>query len=78
MEQPLVEQIIKSLFPELEVEIYSFEVLPRQQLNELLDWVPDSPAYFVGVNVKEYPTPVLNMSDVVSLYTGCEFNIFRG
>ena len=78
MEQPLVEQIIKSLFPELEVEIYSFEVLQRQQLNELQEWVPDSPAHFVGVNVKEYPTPVLNMSDVVSLYTGYEFNIFRG
>ena len=78
MEQPLVEQIIKSLYPELELEIYSFEVLHRQQLNELQEWVPDSPAFFVGVNIKEYPTPVLNMSDVVSLYTGREFNIFRG
>ena len=77
MDKPMVENIFKSLFPELEVEISSYEELPRQQLNESQEWVPDSPAYFIGVNIKEYPTPVLDMSDVVSLYTGYEFNIFR-
>jgi hypothetical protein len=77
MEQPLVERIVKSLFPELEMEIISFEELPRQRLNESQEWVPDSPSYFIGVRINEYPTPVLNISEIVSLYTGCEFNIFR-
>ena len=73
----MVENIFKSLFPELEVEIFSYEELPRQQLNESQEWVPDSPAYFIGVKIKEYPSSVLNMSETVSLYTGYEFNIFR-
>jgi hypothetical protein len=77
MNKPMVENIFKSLFPELEVEIFSYEELPRQQLNESQEWVPDSPAYFIGVKIKEYPSSVLNMSETVSLYTGYEFNIFR-
>ena len=77
MDKSLVEKIFKSLYPELDIEIISFEILQRNQLNEQQEWVEDTPAIFVGVNMKSWPSQALNISDVLSLYTGYEFNVFR-
>ena len=46
MDKPLVEKILKSLYPELDVEIISFEILTRNKLNEQQEWIEDSPAIF--------------------------------
>jgi hypothetical protein len=77
MDKPLVEKILKSLYPELNIEIISFEVLQRSQLNEQQEWVQDSPSIFLGVNTKSWPSQTIDISKKLSLYTGYEFNVFR-
>ena len=77
MEKKKIEKILDILYPELKIEIKHIECLPRQQLNENNEWVPDSPAYFVEIVINQYPSPLPNLSDTVSLYTGLEFNFMR-
>jgi hypothetical protein len=45
-------------------------------MNESNEWVVDSPSYFVGVFINEYPSKAINISETMSLYTGFEFNVF--
>ena len=71
-----VESVFKILYPELKIEIKSFEELTRKQLNESNEWVEDSPCYFVGVLINEFPSRAINISETMSLYTGFEFNVF--
>jgi hypothetical protein len=71
-----VESIFKILYPELKIQIKSFEELSRKQMNESNEWVVDSPSYFVGVFINEYPSQAINISETMSLYTGFEFNVF--
>ena len=71
-----VESVFKILYPELKIEIKSFEELSRKQLNESNEWVEDSPCYFVGVFINEFPSRAINISETMSLYTGFEFNVF--
>ena len=71
-----VESIFKILYPELKIKIKSFEELSRKQMNESNEWVVDSPSYFVGVFINEYPSKAINISETMSLYTGFEFNVF--
>ena len=71
-----VESIFKILYPELKIQIKSFEELSRKQMNESNEWVVDSPSYFVGVFINEYPSNVIDISETMSLYTGFEFNVF--
>ena len=71
-----VESVFKILYTELKIEIKSFEELTRKQLNESNEWVEDSPCYFVGVFINEYPSRAINISETMSLYTGFEFNVF--
>ena len=71
-----VESIFKILYPELKIEIKSFEELTRKQMNESNEWVEDSPSYFVGVFINEFPSRAINISETMSLYTGFEFNVF--
>ena len=71
-----VESIFKILYPELKIKIKSFEELTRKQMNESNEWVEDSPCYFVGVSINEYPSRAINISETMSLYTGFEFNVF--
>jgi hypothetical protein len=72
----IVESIFKILYPELKIQIKSFEELSRKQINESNEWVVDSPSYFVGVFINEYPSKAINISETMSLYTGFEFNVF--
>ena len=71
-----VESVFKILYPELKIQIKSFEELTRKQLNESNEWVEDSPCYFVGVFINEFPSRAINISETMSLYTGFEFNVF--
>ena len=48
-----VESIFKILYPELKIQIKSFEELSRKQMNESNEWVVDSPSYFVGVFINK-------------------------
>ena len=71
-----VETIFKILYPELKIQIKSFEELSRKQMNESNEWVVDSPSYFVGVSINKYPSKSIDISKTMSLYTGFEFNVF--
>jgi len=77
MDTKKIKKILDILFPEIEITIENVECLPRQQLNENNEWVEDSPAYFVTVSISKYPSPVPNITEQVSLYTGLEFNFMR-
>jgi hypothetical protein len=77
MDNTQIKKMLDILFPELEIIIDEIECLPRQQLNENNEWVPDTPAYFVTVKISEYPSPLPNISEQMSLYTGFEFNFMR-
>lgn len=77
MDINLIQKIVNTLFPEHEIHVDELEILPRQQLNENNEWVEDSPAYFVTVIIKEYPSTLPNITNLVSLYTGLEFNFMR-
>ena len=76
MNKGTTENIFKILYPELKIQIKSFEELTRKQLNESNEWVEDSPCYFVGVFINEYPSKSIDISKTMSLYTGFEFNVF--
>jgi hypothetical protein len=72
-----VQQIFDILYPELSIVVKEIEQLPRNQLNESNEWVEDTPAYFVGVILKEFPSRSSDISEIVSMYTGFEFNVYR-
>jgi hypothetical protein len=72
-----IQQIFDILYPELSIIVKEIEVLPRNQLNESDEWVEDTPAYFVGVILKEFPSRSSDISEIVSMYTGFEFNVYR-
>jgi hypothetical protein len=76
MNKGTTENIFKILYPELKIQIKSFEELTRKQLNESNEWVEDSPCYFVGVFINKYPSKSIDISKTMSLYTGFEFNVF--
>lgn len=77
MDKEQIQKILDILYPESNIIVNEVEILPRQQLNENNEWVKDSDAYFVGVTITNYLTQASSISEVVSLYTGYEFNIFR-
>ena len=53
MNKGTTENIFKILYPELKIQIKSFEELTRAQLTESKELVEDSPCYFVGVSINE-------------------------
>ena len=77
MDKETIQKIFDILYPELEIIIKEFEILPRNQLNENNEWVEDTSAYFVGVIIKEFPSRSSDISEIVSMYTGFEFNVYR-
>lgn len=77
MDKETIQKIFDILYPELEIIIKEIEILPRNQLNENNEWVEDTSAYFVGVILKEFPSRSSDISEIVSMYTGFEFNVYR-
>lgn len=76
MEKPVVEKIFKVLFPELEIQIKSFEILKRNQLNENNEWIEDTPSIFVGVTIVGDQRATTSISETLSNMTSYEFNVF--
>jgi hypothetical protein len=77
VDKETIQKIFDILYPELEIIIKEIEILPRNQLNENNEWVEDTSAYFVGVIIKEFPSRSSDISEIVSMYTGFEFNVYR-
>lgn len=77
MDKETIQKILDILYPELKIIVKELEILPRNKLNESNEWVEDTDAYFVGVILKEYPSRSSDISEIVSMYTGFEFNVYR-
>jgi len=69
-------KIFETLYKDLEIEIKSYEILPRNKLTEQQEWIEDSPAIFVGVNIKGDKRETNNLSNTLTNLTGFEFNVF--
>ena len=69
-------KIFESLFKDLDIEILSYNVLPRNKLNEHVEWGEDSPAIVVGVKLKGDKRETNNMSNTLTNLTGFEYNVF--
>lgn len=70
----VTQDLFNALFAESLIKINSFEVLDRFTLNDENEWVQDSPSYFVGIGF-DGETPI-NASEILSNFTGLEYNIF--
>jgi hypothetical protein len=73
------ERIIKILFPSLKYEIDHYEILHRQSMDENFNWVEDTPAIFIGIKFLDENEVYnnQNISEIVSQYTGREYNIYK-
>ena len=61
--------------------IMEYELLPRNQLNENNEWIPDSPAVFVSIKYKSDDNNDIRsgrLSQRLSDMTGYEVNIDEG
>jgi hypothetical protein len=78
MKQEFVEKIFSTLFPDSKIEILSYTVLDRQQLNEKNEWVKDSPAIFIVLsNIDSNVFEDFYLTEYLSNLTGFEFNISK-
>ena len=85
MKQEFVEKMFETIFPEVKIDIISYEVLERNQLNENNEWVKDLPAIFIGARYDDkkdewdggvHPSG-FNLTDYMSNFTGHEFSITK-
>jgi hypothetical protein len=73
----LCETYFDKVHPDLKIEIKDIEVLNRKKLTDDNIWEDDTPAIFVGVDIKEFPPNSSDISEELSNLTGFEFNIYR-
>lgn len=77
MEKNTIKKILNCLFPEIDINVVTIDVVTKEKLNEDKEVGKDIPIYFVGVCVKGYPSKLPKISEIVSIFTGLEFNFFR-
>jgi len=78
MRREMFEKVLQIMLPDS--EILTYELLPRNQLNENNEWVPDSPAVFVSIKYSDDNGNVSNgvLSRQLTEMTGYEVNIDVG
>ena len=75
----MFEKVLQIMLPGS--EILTYEVLPRNQLNENNEWIPDSPAVFVSIKYESDTNNDIRsgrLSQRLSDMTGYEVNIDEG
>lgn len=78
MKQEFFEKIFSTLFPDSKIQILSYTVLDRQQLNEKNEWVKDSPAIFIVLSsINSDVFEDFYLTEYLSNLTGFEFNISK-
>jgi hypothetical protein len=85
MKQEFVEKMFKTIFPDVTINIVSYEVFERNQLNENGEWIKDLPAIFIDAryedkkddNVPRTHPSGFNLSEYLSNFTGHEFSITK-
>ena len=79
MKREMFEKVLQIMLPGSEIVVY--EVLPRNQLNENNEWVPDSPAIFLSIKYESDTNNDIRsgrLSERLSDMTGYEVNIDEG
>lgn len=78
MRREMFEKVLQIMLPDS--KILTYELLPRNQLNENNEWVPDSPAVFVSIKYSDDNGNVSNgiLSRQLTEMTGYEVNIDVG
>ena len=79
MKREMFEKVLQIMLPGSEIVVY--EVLPRNQLNENNEWVPDSPAIFLSIKYESDTNRDIRsgrLSERLSDMTGYEVNIDEG
>ena len=69
-------QIFDTLFRDLKIEIVTYEILNRNQLNENNEWIEDTPSIFVGVTIGGDQRLTNNISNTLTNLTGYEYNVY--
>lgn len=80
MKQEFVEKMLKTIFSDVKIDIVSYEVLERNQLNENNEWVKDLPAIFIEIrygNDSETIPNNFNLTEYLTNLTGHEFSITK-
>jgi len=78
MKQEFVEKILKTIFYDVKIDIVSYEVLKKNQLNENNEWVKDLPAIFIQIRYdNETIYNNFNLTEYFTNLTGHEFSISR-
>jgi hypothetical protein len=78
MKQEFFEKIFSTLFPDSKIQILSYTVLDRQQLDEKNEWVKDSPAIFIVLSsINSDVFEDFYLTEYLSNLTGFEFNISK-
>jgi len=79
MKREMFEKVLQVMLPGS--VIMEYELLPRNQLNENNEWIPDSPAVFVSIKYKSDDNNDIRsgrLSQRLSDMTGYEVNIDEG
>ena len=77
MRREIFEKMLDKLYPDKKIEVVSYEILPKNQLNESGEWIPDTPAVFVGVRFNDIDNVDINLTNYFSEFTGFEFSVSR-
>jgi hypothetical protein len=79
MRREMFEKVLQVMLPGS--EIIHYELLPRNQLNENNEWIPDSPAIFLSIKYESDDNNDIRsgrLSQRLSNMTGYEVNIDEG
>jgi hypothetical protein len=79
MKQEFVEKMISKVIPNTQFEIKSYELLEKQFLTPEGNWVPDSPAIFIGITILKEGDDLskTNLTEFLTNITGFEFAVNR-
>lgn len=69
--------MLTKLYPDQNIQVVSYKLLERNQLNENGEWVSDVPAVFVEIKCDNFDSKGLSLSDYFTNFTGYEFAISK-
>ena len=74
MKQVIVEQFLKTMYPDIEIKIKNYVLMPRFDFNEKGQFVEGESAIFIDVYTNSLFDEYL-VSDELQKFTGYEFSI---
>lgn len=77
MRREVFEKMISKLYPDQDIQVVSYQLLEKNQLNENGEWISDVPAVFVEIKCDNFDSKGLLLSDYFTNFTGYEFAISK-